>query len=225
VRCRVIATVKPRAKKAKSKGHKPLTNREAEQQSARLQLEHAERLFSERKWPLAQVVNWIAFKDPAKIDPIECPWRASRRYAPNELDDKHPRKTLLEALKENKITATSRGVPIQTEDWFEPVRWFDPSLGIKWAIEFKREDVLKQWPKATDLQAIREEVISAAKRLTESGETPSQEKVWDELKETFPGKRDSIRSIHDELKAAGLIEVPIGRPPSAALVMPIASRR
>jgi hypothetical protein len=175
-----------------------LTKEQATAERKKNQADIAARCFAERKWPPDRVENWIGFREPAKI---EYPWRAARRFAPDELFVRDPRGQLLVALQDGTIPATIYGTLKLARYWHERGRRPWP-VGMS----LKRDDVLREWPQlgvVTNDASVRprpgadakipDAVAQAVAKLKEDGKRPSLAAVEEMLGPQFRGKRELIR--------------------------------
>jgi hypothetical protein len=112
-------------------------DREAEEQaterSRAMEREAAARAFDDPFWPIARVLRWLAWRDPALI---EEPWGPMLRYV-NMAFRGNPRPKLLRALQQAELRAIKDGKELAPEFCCpngsrpgRPPRWrtSDPSL-------------------------------------------------------------------------------------------------
>jgi len=111
----------------------------------------AEREFNSPDWSLGNVLSWIAFRDPALVCQFERRrdvfWYKLYNKPPRTRMDKRPMLdpradwTLLDSLKDSRLTAIRNGAELPSSYWFGK---FTSHLADD--LRFRRTETIKCWP-------------------------------------------------------------------------------
>ncbi len=121
--------------------------------------------FDERFWPKVRVLQWIRFRDKARLgdDWLSIKWQTAVR-------DQHPQPTLMRALRDGDIKAlTEDGKELPPETWASTSRpsqnWSSKILSLFQSAYFRRADVLRLWPGAMAEAAVERRGDNAVTEL------------------------------------------------------------